>query len=174
MIDLGDDCDGDLDGYDGGFTDRGSGVEDIRLEMTCGACPEQYDAFIGERQVGYLRLRHGHFTVEVPDVRGDVVYSADTIGDGVFDESERDYHIQRAKEAIRAATIVDWQLSQRPAERRTCRDCGSSWTAPVDNCDCKLSRIRALIDSRGVPDDHAWALIAHREIRAILDTEDPR
>ena len=34
---------------------------EIKLIQTCGACPEQYDAFIGEEQVGYLRLRHGYF-----------------------------------------------------------------------------------------------------------------
>ena len=43
----------------------------LKLVLTCGACPEQYDAFDGERQVGYLRLRHGHFTVTCPDVGGD-------------------------------------------------------------------------------------------------------
>ena len=75
---------------------------EIRLEMTCGACPEQYDAYVGDRQVGYLRLRHGQFTVEAPDVCGDLVYRAETVGDGVFDESEREYHLRRAKEAIAA------------------------------------------------------------------------
>jgi hypothetical protein len=73
---------------------------DIQLRMTCGACPEQYDALIDGKQVGYLRLRHGHFCVEFPDVSGETVYEAETIGDGVFDESERDYHLDRAKEAI--------------------------------------------------------------------------
>lgn len=45
-------------------------IQDIILKQTCFAYPEQYDAIdgiTGER-VGYLRLRHGHFTVEVPDV----------------------------------------------------------------------------------------------------------
>ena len=35
------------------------GANDIRLDMTCEARPEQYNAFIGDRQVGYLRLRGG-------------------------------------------------------------------------------------------------------------------
>ncbi len=30
----------------------------VRLVQTCFACPEQYDAFIGEEKAGYLRLRH--------------------------------------------------------------------------------------------------------------------
>lgn len=73
---------------------------DIRLEMTCNACPEQYDAFVGDRQVGYLRLRHGTFTVRTPDPGGVCVYAAETIGDGVFEASEREYHLTRAKESI--------------------------------------------------------------------------
>lgn len=76
---------------------------DMRLVQTCGACPEQYDAYVAGRQVGYLRLRHGYFTVDFPDCGGETVYEASTIGDGVFDPSERDHHIQRAKEAIAAA-----------------------------------------------------------------------
>lgn len=72
----------------------------IRLEMTCGACPEQYDAFVGDQQVGYLRLRHGYFRVEFPDVNGETVYETATIGDGIFDPDERDHHLQQAKYAI--------------------------------------------------------------------------
>ncbi|QRY51708.1 hypothetical protein [Mycolicibacterium septicum] len=77
--------------------------KDIRLERTCFACPEQYDAFVGDTQVGYLRLRHGYFHVEFPDVGGETVYEAYTVGDGIFDdEDERVYHLQRAKAAIAA------------------------------------------------------------------------
>ena len=75
-------------------------IEEIKLKMTCGACPEQYDAKMGGRQVGYLRLRHGHFTVTVPDVGGEVVYSANTKGDGCFDDDEKDYHLDMAVDKI--------------------------------------------------------------------------
>ena len=61
----------------------------VRLVRTCSACPEQYDAFIGEEKVGYLRLRHGHFRVECPDVWGEMVYEASPSGDGIFDDDER-------------------------------------------------------------------------------------
>jgi hypothetical protein len=70
--------------------------------------------------------------------------------------------------------LVDWQLSQRPADKRTCPDCGISWTAPVDNCDCKLSRIRALCDAHSfgdLGDEHPWALIPTADVRAILDAD---
>jgi plasmid stability protein len=72
----------------------------VRLVRTCFACPEQYDAFIGEEKVGYLRLRHGHFRVECPDVWGEMVYEASPKGDGIFDDDERVEHLQAAREAI--------------------------------------------------------------------------
>lgn len=61
----------------------------IELVCTCGACPEQYDAFIDGEMVGYFRLRHGRFRVEYPDSGGDTLIFESTIGDGIFDESER-------------------------------------------------------------------------------------
>lgn len=70
----------------------------MKLVKTCGACPEQYDAFLGGRKVGYLRLRHGHFRAEC---FGDVVYEADTKGDGLFDDDERDHHLRQAVRAIK-------------------------------------------------------------------------
>jgi len=72
----------------------------IHLQMTCGACPEQYDAFDSDKKVGYLRLRHGRFTVECPNVGGDMVYSAYSRGDGIFESSERDYYLRFAVDAI--------------------------------------------------------------------------
>lgn len=75
-------------------------ADDIHLVRTCFACPEQYDAFVGEMEVGYLRLRHGYFTVKVPGPGGVTVYETTTLGDGIFDERERDYHLDQAKAAI--------------------------------------------------------------------------
>lgn len=61
-----------------------------RLERTCSACPEQYDVFKDGKLVGYLRLRHGTFTVHCPDAGGELVYEAEPKGDGMFDsEKER-------------------------------------------------------------------------------------
>ena len=64
------------------------------------ACPEQYDCFDGEKQVGYLRLRHGHFTVQCPDVGGDIVYDACPEGDGGFYPEERGKHLKFAVDRI--------------------------------------------------------------------------
>lgn len=71
------------------------------LDQTCGACPEQYDAYLNNNiKVGYLRLRHGSFTVTCPDVDGELVYSAEPQGDGIFEFEERDYYLEQAKQAI--------------------------------------------------------------------------
>lgn len=72
----------------------------IRLVQTCGACPEQYDAYIGTELVGYLRLRHGYFRVECPSSGGIEVYGAHPQGDGVFEHEERDGYLRRAVSAI--------------------------------------------------------------------------
>lgn len=75
-------------------------INDIRLVQTCGACPEQYDAFIGDRQVGYLRLRHGFFRVDYPEHGGKVIYQAHPMGDGIFESEEREFYLEAAKQAI--------------------------------------------------------------------------
>lgn len=74
----------------------------IRFVQTSGACPEQYDAFVGEEQVGYLRLRHGHFTVKCPDCGGALVYTG-WLGDaGAFTDNEREMYLADARSAIEA------------------------------------------------------------------------
>jgi len=76
-------------------------AEDIILIETCGACPEQYDAFYGRNKVGYLRLRHGTFYVKCPDVNGDTVYETEScIGDGIFEDEEREKYLTNAKKSI--------------------------------------------------------------------------
>ncbi len=82
---------------------------EIKLVETCWACPEQYDAFYNGEQVGYLRLRHGQFTVECPDVEDQLVYSAETTGDGRFEYEERNFHLDNAKKAI-----LKWISENRP------------------------------------------------------------
>lgn len=72
----------------------------ITLTRTCFACPEQYDAFYGPNRIGYLRLRHGNFTVECPWVSGELVYEASPKGDGMFDVDEREYYLSIAKQKI--------------------------------------------------------------------------
>lgn len=66
----------------------------LTLKQTCGACPEQYDVLDGDDVIGYFRLRHGHFTAEY--VRGDhhiLVYSSCPMGDGEFEDYEREFQL---------------------------------------------------------------------------------
>lgn len=74
----------------------------IRLVRTCASCPEQYDAYLGEEKIAYLRLRHGFFRVEC---RGRTVYSTDAFeGDGSFaHDHERRKHLNTACREILAA-----------------------------------------------------------------------
>jgi len=58
-------------------------IDGIRLTMTCNACPEQPEASKEGKPVGYLRLRHGHFTVECPLEGNELVYEAHPEGDGM-------------------------------------------------------------------------------------------
>ena len=72
-------------------------IDGYKLVLTCFACPEQYDVFDDEgTQVGYLRLRHGHFRADCPDYGGETVYSIDTLGDGIFEDGERYKHLREA------------------------------------------------------------------------------
>jgi hypothetical protein len=73
----------------------------LKLERTCWACPEQYDVFDAEGTiVGYLRLRHGNFTVECPNALEELVYQAYPKGDGIFDDDEREFYLTEAIKAI--------------------------------------------------------------------------
>lgn len=80
------------------------------FKLTCGACPEQYDVQSPDgKQIGYLRLRHGHFTATYPDVGGELVYESNPKGDGYFEYDEREEELTRALMALlarHALTIV--------------------------------------------------------------------
>lgn len=77
-------------------------ADDIRLVLTCGACPEQYDAFIGNEDVGYLRLRHGWFRADYGFCGGETVYEGGPKGDGAFEDDEREHFLMEAKRALAA------------------------------------------------------------------------
>lgn len=86
----------------------------IRLRLTCGACPEQYEAFIGDVQVGYLRLRHGSFRVDYPECGGETIYEASPEGDGAFEDHERDYYLRFAVDAIRQRHLGEYVRPPAP------------------------------------------------------------
>lgn len=68
----------------------------LRIELTCAACPEQYEIFKGDKQVAYYRLRHGAFRVDIPDCGGNTIYEAESKGDGIFDNDERLVYMTKA------------------------------------------------------------------------------
>lgn len=73
------------------------------LDRTCFACPEQYDVFLNDERIGYLRLRHGSFTASYPDWDGKLVYhTTEVIGDGIFASSERETQLTKAVIALLA------------------------------------------------------------------------
>ena len=75
-------------------------IHGYRLELTCGACPEQYDVYAGDEMVAYFRLRHGTFRVDVPDCGGETIYEANPNGDGVFETEERVKYLTEAVLAV--------------------------------------------------------------------------
>jgi hypothetical protein len=75
-------------------------IQGYELVLTCTACPEQYDVFKDGKKVGYLRLRHGIFRADVPDCGGKTVYTAATRGDGLFEDDEKEHHLNMAVSAI--------------------------------------------------------------------------
>lgn len=72
----------------------------ITLIQTCNACPEQYDAYKDDKQVGFLYMRNGEFTVHTPSLGGQLIYSACPAGDGCFLEYEREMFLKNACLAI--------------------------------------------------------------------------
>ncbi len=75
-------------------------IKDIELKLTCEACPEAYEAFMNGKQIGYLKLRYGNFTVEYPREGGKVIYRGYPQGDGEFEENERELHLNIAKRKL--------------------------------------------------------------------------
>jgi len=78
-------------------------IDGFKLICTSTACPEQYDVFdaVGKK-VGYLRLRHGMFRVDVPDCGGETIYRSYAKGDGTFEENERMDELRKAVDAIKS------------------------------------------------------------------------
>jgi hypothetical protein len=46
------------------------GIE-LDFFMTCSTCPEQYDVFLGTKQIGYVRLRGARLQAAYPNVDAD-------------------------------------------------------------------------------------------------------
>lgn len=79
-------------------------IEGLNFKKTCSACPEQYDVFEGEKQVGYVRLRHGYLRCDYPDCGDDTIFdeSFDDGWKGEFeDDNERNKYLILIAKAIK-------------------------------------------------------------------------
>lgn len=85
----------------------------IDLVQICGACPEAYNAFKDGMHVGYLRLRHGVFTVdyELGGYNPERVLKIEPNGDGIFEYDEREAYLKLACELL-----IDHWLINSPKE----------------------------------------------------------
>ena len=88
-------------------------IKGYTLVKTCDACPEQYDVFRNGKQVGYLRLRHGSFSVAYPDCGHRIIYFAHPEGDGIFEDHEREKYLNAAIDAIAAAEQEESPVNSR-------------------------------------------------------------
>ena len=87
-------------------------IASVRFVTTCPSVPEQYDCFIGDAKVGYVRLRCGEMTVHCPDVDGELVFEAQPDGMDYFEPYERENWLSEATDAIRA-----WHLRNKKANQ---------------------------------------------------------
>lgn len=74
-------------------------IKGLLFKLTCGGCPEQYDVFMDNKQVSYVRLRHGWLYVSDPSMDNIWWQIDDTDdvnpqleGDGNFDSPEERYY----------------------------------------------------------------------------------
>lgn len=76
----------------------------LRFELTCGACPEQYDVYDEDnKQVAYIRLRWGNLRVDYPDYMGTTIYYHEFEDPwiGCFDsEEQRDKYLTEIEAVI--------------------------------------------------------------------------
>ncbi len=90
----------------------------LKLILTCSACPEQYNAVDADTgvHVGYLRMRHGFFSVDYEENGADErVYEAQPRGDGLFDAGERDYYLKWAVAKLEERRANGAPLGMPPA-----------------------------------------------------------
>lgn len=76
----------------------------LTLELTCRSHPEQYDVFgDGDERIGYLRLRHGEFTVSTDGPFDGVLYRGTYGGNaGEFEDDDRERWLTAAVKDIKA------------------------------------------------------------------------
>ena len=91
-------------------------IDEYNFELTCGACPEQYDVFDEDgNQVAYVRLRWGHLRVDVPDCGGELLYEhnfPDSFKGMFMNEHERRYYLQRIAKKLKDKKLNEKNLDK--------------------------------------------------------------
>ena len=77
------------------------------LVETCYACPEQYDVYLYNKQVGYMRLRHHMFRCDFRRCGESELYCVNVKSDGRFDDDEREFYIEEALKEIAKKLGID-------------------------------------------------------------------
>jgi len=75
----------------------------LMFNITCYAYPEQYDVYLNDNIVGYVRLRGGSLICEYPNVNGELIYehTFDDSFKGKFDnDDERNHYLKICEDAI--------------------------------------------------------------------------
>jgi hypothetical protein len=86
------------------YSRSGADMKISGLTLVCyGTCfPEQYAVFKGTKQVGYMRLRGGRFSVDVPDAGGEEILAGyPKCGGGMFEFNERMQWLREGVKAIK-------------------------------------------------------------------------
>lgn len=108
----------------------------MKLILTCGARPEQYDLVDDNGdQIGHFRLRHGTFRAE--DALGQTVYLVHELAsDGLFDSDERTQHMTAGLDAmLRANDQYEPGLTEQLLRDAAPEDAIDAWMGedlPVD------------------------------------------
>lgn len=87
----------------------------FKLVKTCNACPEQYDVYLGENKIGYIRIRHGLMRVDCYAPSERAIYETSIQGDGTFyDDLERVYYLNKACKALERFMKNEREVSAEP------------------------------------------------------------
>lgn len=81
------------------------------LIETCHACPEQYDVYHGQTQVGYIRLRHGTLRLDYMCCGGETIciFNFEDKLKGCFDDdNERDRYLRKLLNVLKNK-ILDYR-----------------------------------------------------------------
>jgi hypothetical protein len=75
-------------------------IEDITIERRSISNPEEYEALLNGKQIGYLRLQDGHFTVKYGMPSGTLIWESFPEGKDALTEHERPLYLKIAQQKL--------------------------------------------------------------------------